>query len=198
MRYTYRMKKCIACGIEKPLSAYKRARANKPYLMRSCKTCDAEKLHANYIANREERLAKQKVYVASRPEENRLMHRKAHERRMQDPEWVERQRARNREYGRANREKRRLRQKLRLERLASCEINDFTPDQWTALVEAHGGRCAYCGVIGLKLETEHVIPLCRGGNNTARNIVPACSPCNLKKWTKINVPFLIIPDRFIA
>jgi hypothetical protein len=45
------------------------------------------------------------------------------------------------------------------------------------------GSCAYCGVAGLQLEREHVIPRClypksRSGSRTQRITVPACSACN--------------------
>ncbi|HZP95828.1 MAG TPA: HNH endonuclease signature motif containing protein [Candidatus Limnocylindria bacterium] len=51
----------------------------------------------------------------------------------------------------------------------------FTPREWLALVEQHGGACAYCGAAG-PLEADHRIPLARGGSNWIDNILPACRP----------------------
>lgn len=61
-----------------------------------------------------------------------------------------------------------------------------------ALVEAQGGRCAYCGVrftmddIDVDEEAvwatfDHVVPRSRKGSNSIRNGLAACSPCNVRK-----------------
>lgn len=47
------------------------------------------------------------------------------------------------------------------------------------------GHCAYCGC---KLEykdmqVDHVIPLCRGGEDTMSNMLPSCRSCNHYKRT---------------
>ena len=56
----------------------------------------------------------------------------------------------------------------------------FTAAQWTALVEAHRGRCAYCGLLR-PLHADHRVPLERGGRGDIANILPACARCNLRK-----------------
>jgi 5-methylcytosine-specific restriction endonuclease McrA len=50
---------------------------------------------------------------------------------------------------------------------------------------AIGKRCAYCGRTGQEIESDHVIPLSRGGSNSLTNVVPACKSCNSSKnaWT---------------
>jgi 5-methylcytosine-specific restriction protein A len=40
--------------------------------------------------------------------------------------------------------------------------------------------CSYCGTPGPS-QTDHVVPLTRGGSSTLDNLVPACQACNLKK-----------------
>lgn len=57
----------------------------------------------------------------------------------------------------------------------------LTVTQWTAVLVAYDHRCAYCGVNGLKLTQDHVIPLSKGGAYEMGNIVPACRPCNSRK-----------------
>lgn len=65
---------------------------------------------------------------------------------------------------------------------------DFTGAQWLALLERHNRTCAYCGRSDRPLTQDHLIPLCRGGEHTADNIVPACLPCNLRKGARIYAP----------
>lgn len=152
------------------------------------------------MANRAAWLETQRRYVDANREAVRDRLRQARARRKQDPVYVERLRTESREYGRANTEKRSIRQGRRIARIAGCAINDLTAPQWRALVEAYGGRCTYCGTHSLKLQKDHVIPLFHGGDHTAKNIVPACGPCNLKKRQHpgVGYPFLIVPTRFVA
>lgn len=48
-----------------------------------------------------------------------------------------------------------------------------------AVLFAHGGRCVYCGAESRVMD--HVIPLAAGGEDTSKNLVPACDDCNLSK-----------------
>ena len=47
------------------------------------------------------------------------------------------------------------------------------------IFDAWGNGCAYCGATADTLD--HVMPLARGGLTVRTNLVPACSPCNLRK-----------------
>lgn len=47
-----------------------------------------------------------------------------------------------------------------------------------------GGKCTRCGSRE-KLEFDHIIPLSRGGSNTARNIELLCEKCNRSKGANI-------------
>ena len=47
------------------------------------------------------------------------------------------------------------------------------------IFEAWGDRCAYCGAPAQSLD--HIVPKARGGLTVARNLVPACLPCNRRK-----------------
>lgn len=60
-----------------------------------------------------------------------------------------------------------------------------TNEEWLAVLEAHGGRCHYCGVLLTRYTRtrDHVIALANGGSNDISNIVPACKSCNFKKRT---------------
>jgi 5-methylcytosine-specific restriction endonuclease McrA len=47
-----------------------------------------------------------------------------------------------------------------------------------------GGKCARCGGRE-RLEYDHIVPVSRGGSNTARNIELLCETCNRKKSDQI-------------
>ncbi|MFE4330934.1 HNH endonuclease [Streptomyces sp. NPDC056831] len=44
---------------------------------------------------------------------------------------------------------------------------------------AHNGRCVYCGAESRVMD--HVIPLAADGEDSSKNLVPACDDCNLSK-----------------
>lgn len=46
------------------------------------------------------------------------------------------------------------------------------------------GRCADCGSRE-RLEYDHIIPISRGGSNTARNIELRCETCNRRKGARV-------------
>lgn len=47
-----------------------------------------------------------------------------------------------------------------------------------------GGRCTNCGS-QVRLEYDHIIPLAKGGSNTARNIQLLCELCNRSKGVSL-------------
>ena len=53
-----------------------------------------------------------------------------------------------------------------------------------------GHRCEYCHapevVFNLPLEVEHIMPIARGGEDTAANWALACRACNLYKGTHVS------------
>jgi 5-methylcytosine-specific restriction endonuclease McrA len=59
----------------------------------------------------------------------------------------------------------------------------LTVAQWLETLDYFGRRCAYCG--GDYQVLEHYIPVSRGGGTTADNCVPACVPCNRRKFDMI-------------
>lgn len=46
--------------------------------------------------------------------------------------------------------------------------------------ERDGYRCRYCGTDN-DLTLDHVVPIIRGGQNSAENLATACRPCNSSK-----------------
>ncbi len=67
----------------------------------------------------------------------------------------------------------------------------LTPGEWLAILNQYERRCYYCGLGGVPMQQEHMIPLSRSGAHSAENVVPACGPCNNSKGT-------LTPDEFIA
>ena len=82
--------------------------------------------------------------------------------------------------------------KRRSLRYGKSDKNDLTAEQWRKILSAYG-RCAYCGATHVKLTMDHIIPLGKGGDHTASNIVPACKPCNDKKALSAIQPSMRIP-----
>jgi 5-methylcytosine-specific restriction endonuclease McrA len=50
----------------------------------------------------------------------------------------------------------------------------------TMIYKRDSNSCQYCGSTR-NLTIDHVIPKCRGGEDTWENLVVACGPCNTKK-----------------
>jgi 5-methylcytosine-specific restriction endonuclease McrA len=53
--------------------------------------------------------------------------------------------------------------------------------EWGQILQSHLGECAYCGVADDQLTLDHITPMCRGGTNTADNVVACCGQCNASK-----------------
>ena len=45
----------------------------------------------------------------------------------------------------------------------------------------HGKKCFYCGAEGIDLQIDHIHPVSLGGENSIKNLIPACEPCNRHK-----------------
>ena len=59
---------------------------------------------------------------------------------------------------------------------------DCTRAELVKVMNAFGGRCAYCGEdISTLYYFDHVVPTKRGGPTIPANLVPCCRPCNEKK-----------------
>lgn len=63
-------------------------------------------------------------------------------------------------------------------RPAFTRFNVFLRDRFT---------CQYCGnsLPTHDLTFDHVVPRCKGGHTTWENVVTACSPCNLRKGSRL-------------
>jgi 5-methylcytosine-specific restriction endonuclease McrA len=61
---------------------------------------------------------------------------------------------------------------------------NLTASQWMEIKDKFSNSCAYCHRETI-LTMDHIIPLSKGGEHTAENVLPACRPCNGKKGAKL-------------
>lgn len=111
--------------------------------------------------------------------------------------WVaankDRIREAKRAYRNANRDAIRALNNRRKARERNVEISDLTAQQWVDIIATYESRCVYCGCSPERITMDHVIPLSKGGNHTASNVVPACGPCNYAKSDGDAPPFVVEP-----
>lgn len=67
--------------------------------------------------------------------------------------------------------------------LQGYEVREFLLEKWQR-------TCAYCGVHGVPLEVEHIIPRSRGGGDSVRNLTLSCRACNETKGNRLVEEFL--------
>jgi 5-methylcytosine-specific restriction endonuclease McrA len=59
----------------------------------------------------------------------------------------------------------------------------FPKDEWKALCNKLGNRCAKCGSVG-DITIDHIVALSKGGTNNIDNLQPLCMQCNCNKFTR--------------
>jgi len=62
-------------------------------------------------------------------------------------------------------------------------LSTLTFRQWEDIKKHFNNRCAYCNK-ELPLAQEHFIPLSKGGEYTAKNVIPSCKSCNSSKGNR--------------
>jgi 5-methylcytosine-specific restriction endonuclease McrA len=66
--------------------------------------------------------------------------------------------------------------------LFGYEVREYLLEKW-------GRRCAYCGIEGVPLQIEHIIPKRRRGTDRVSNLTLACRACNEMKGTRTAAEF---------
>lgn len=198
------MSTCSKCRRLLPVEAFSPDSRAKNGRQASCKPCRAEASAKWHSANRERSREKSLRWSRANAEANRE----------RVAEWAkanpERSRAQSAKWRKANPEKRAaMKTRWRLAnpekhrehvraahrrnphlqaasraRLRNAPVRDLTTAQWGAILVEHNYTCAYCGISGVAMTQDHIIPLSRGGSHTASNVTPACRPCNSSKGTK--------------
>lgn len=155
-------------GATKGLVTKRRNREAKPELYAT--------ILERYVTKHEARLRarRKELHAANREEQNRKSRAWYYANRDRALETALRWKERNPERARV------LVEATRVKRLAA--FSSLTTHEWREIWLRFGGRCAYCDAPATELE--HVVPLARGGDHTAENVVPACKPCNRSKSAK--------------
>jgi 5-methylcytosine-specific restriction endonuclease McrA len=85
-------------------------------------------------------------------------------------------------YKREHRDLASLHEARRNRRIAEASDGTLTLD-FIAVLKRRARRCAYCdsAVFPSDKVTDHMIPLCRGGEHSLRNLVICCRRCNARK-----------------
>lgn len=134
--------------------------------------------------NRETRNRRRRETRANDPayRERATAYQLAHERRNRDAT-----RARKRDWYRANPDTRTAQRHAR--RAAQRDaLGRHNGRQLRAILNAQGGRCAYCDE-SRGLHLDHVIPLTRGGSNWPWNLQYLCGAHNTSKGTRTDAEF---------
>ena len=97
-------------------------------------------------------------------------------------------RRRTAEWQRENPEKMAVIKEVRHRRLMAACAKKYSKAEhakWLSrAIERQSGRCYYCGSACSSLETDHRVPICRGGRHEEANIVASCRSCNASKGTQ--------------
>ena len=199
-------KVCKGCGVEKELHEFYAAVRNLDGRMGKCKSCVKESVRGN----RRSRIDQYTEHERSRANlphriEARRKYQEEHEDQISayKKKWsednYERVAAYKRDHYKQNREEVIARSKEwaenNLEKVRQFKANNrrkrraakhaspgrFTAREFEELCERYGNRCLCCGVTGVLLEADHVVPLTRGGSDEIGNIQPLCGTCNRSK-----------------
>lgn len=128
-----------------------------------------EKARADYLKNREKRLAQANERYKNMTDEERVEHnRKRRERHARQPH------VRNAVERRRDHAKR-----------AGAPFNRVI---WELVCQKYKNACIYCGSVE-SITVEHRTPIKRGGNNSFHNLAPACLSCNSSKKDKSESAF---------
>lgn len=186
-------KRCSKCRESKPVSEFNRNRAKPDGRANVCRECMRGYQQGHYQRNRATALKAARDYYTAHRETVRARHRAydaAHKAKASERsrKWYERHPGRRLSLSRVWRGLNRMRARAAFTKHQALQrgaaISDFTAEQWAAMKAAYGHCCAYCHKPSKRLEQDHVLPLSRGGNHTASNIVPACRTCNASKHDK--------------
>lgn len=168
---------CRACKTQKPGAEFRRNVLNSSGLAGQCRSCAFEAERAYRAANAASLSAANKAWRANNAGYMTACNRARY---AADParfkEYANDWRRSNPEAYKAIKHRQRARRRGAVVRL--------TLAAWREIVAQFNSACAYC-LRPIDAPTiDHMVPLCRGGEHTAENVVPACSFCNTSKGAR--------------
>ncbi|HLV98694.1 MAG TPA: HNH endonuclease [Ktedonobacterales bacterium] len=192
-------KRCSKCHAVHCVGNFTKARSRKDGLDPWCRACQRISRQAYRAANYEKsRACQERSYRKNLPHYRAYQHAylAAHreeinqKRRQMRYQATPAAKATRQRYVEAHREaiaavKREAVRLYRARKRAAGE--QFTRAEWQALCAWYEYTCLCCGkkAPDIKLTTDHVVPVSKGGSNAIANIQPLCIDCNNHKGTKI-------------
>lgn len=171
-------KACTKCGEEKAQEDFALTYRKPEQRRADCKGCAQ---------------AVKRAWAQKTQERRKLQKRESYERAKGDPRRLEMRAERRRRYkqSKRGREKRWLQRHRARARKGGATTVDLTLREWRKIREAYKHCCAYCGTSDA-LTIDHVIPVSKGGDHTAINVVPACHSCNSRKYNKLTLQYVSV------
>lgn len=197
-------KRCTKCGVEKPLTDFKKGKGYAGGLRPQCRECliiarrelrkkpgyrDHENEMRRKNRDRPEVKARERAYM-QRPDVNERVKERERKRWANDPKLREYKRnyLRKRYQENADHKQKQIGYSMRAIHARRArkqrQGGAYSAKEWRDLCAKYGHVCLCCGKAE-RLTPDHVVPIAKGGSNDISNIQPLCLPCNLRKATKI-------------
>jgi len=182
------MRVCRECGVEQPIDHFCKSKKGKDGYAARCKKCVNATKAAYRKEHKDESAKKSKIYIAKYRKENkevvneqRKQYRKNNTESISEinKRYFDKNKGYANEYRKNNRDKFRMYGKNYYSSMKNLP-NTLTITQWGQAKLVFRNCCAYCGN-DLPLTRDHFIPVSKGGECSAGNIIPSCKSCNSKK-----------------
>lgn len=174
-------KVCPKCQVSKPLLQFDVCKMAKYGRGGYCKPCHKKINAERYTKQREKMIARATNWRKNNPEKHKSARRSyAEKNRGKLRDWDKKSRKRNADRIRVREA---MKSKVRKAIISKTKF-PITAEEWRDIRVRQRFLCFYCGIKPRILEMDHVMPLKRGGEHVAKNIVGACKSCNCKKQAK--------------
>lgn len=170
-------RKCTKCKIVKTLENFSYEKLGKYKKRASCRLCDNEYRREKRMKDPTSSRKAVAKWQASHKEQKKESKRSwRHNNRKKANaialRWINKNKARVASYA----------ENRRAEKFNTQ--NRISVKEWADILFFYGYRCLACGTTE-KITMDHVIPLIKGGEHSAKNVQPLCKSCNSKKHDKI-------------
>ena len=158
------MKTCSKCKIEKEYEDFRKDSSRKDGLCPQCKDCKKETDSKYYKENRDKKIQQSKEYKIEKGTYGVY----------------------NRDCYLKQKEKGKKRARDLNRRQSLSNYRKITADDINYLLKEAEYKCKYCGIdCREKYHVDHILPICKGGNNDIGNLAISCPSCNYSKGGKL-------------